>query len=69
MASTIWGVQDLIVKHREVKSKAKADGVGGGQLARGDAGGRGVSLKSLGSGFLADIAILEFRQISEQQRK
>jgi hypothetical protein len=39
VASTIGGVQDLVVEHGEVEGQTQADGVGGGQLGLSDIGG------------------------------
>lgn len=40
MASTVGGVQDLVVKDREVQRKTQADGVGRCELSLGNIGGR-----------------------------
>lgn len=39
VAGTVGGVQDLIVKHREVEGQTQADGVGGGQIGLSNIGG------------------------------
>jgi hypothetical protein len=39
VASTIGGVQDLVVEDREVQGKSQADGVGGGKVGLGNIGG------------------------------
>lgn len=38
VASTVGRVQDLVIEDREVQGKAKADGVGGGELGLSDVG-------------------------------
>jgi len=39
VASTVGGVEDLVVEDGEVQGKAETDGVSGGELGLGDIGG------------------------------
>ena len=36
VTSALWGVEDLVVEHGEVKGKAQTDGVSGGQVDQGN---------------------------------
>lgn len=38
VASTVGGIEDLIVEYGEVQSETEADGVGGGEISLGDFG-------------------------------
>lgn len=59
MACAIRGVQDLVVKDREVQGEAETDGVGRGELGLGDVGGvLGVRSVSSCHGASNDVAYL-----------
>jgi hypothetical protein len=64
MASAIRGVQDLIVEHREVERKAKADRMGGRQILIGYRRCRRVGFESLGGALLSDIGNLELGEVA-----
>jgi hypothetical protein len=56
VAGLVGGVQDLIVEDGEVEGKAKADGVGGGQVSLGNLSGVLVGLEGLVGGLLSLVA-------------
>ena len=45
-ARTIRRIEDLIVEHREVECKSKANGVGRGKLGGSNSGSSGISIQS-----------------------
>lgn len=64
MASTVGGVQDLVVEDGEVEGQSEANGVGRGQLGDGDIRGVLVGLEGLVRGLLALVAGGELGQVA-----
>jgi hypothetical protein len=64
VASTVRGVQNLIVEDGEVQGETQADGVGGRKLSLGDIGGSLVSLEGLIGRVLAAVANGELSQVT-----
>jgi len=64
MASTVGGVEDLIVEDGEVEGKAKTNGVCGWEFGDGNVRGGLVSLERLIGGLLSLIASGEFGEVT-----
>ncbi len=64
MASLVWGVEDLIVKDREVEGETETDGVCGSEIGLGNVRSNFISLQSLIGGSLALIAQGELGEIA-----
>jgi hypothetical protein len=64
MASLVGGVENLIVEHGKVQSKAQADGVSRRQLGLGDLGSSLVRLEGLVSGVLASVSNGELGEVT-----
>ena len=56
LASLVWGVEDLVVEHREVEGKTKTDGMRGSEIGGRNLSGSLVGLKRLVGRSLALIA-------------
>ena len=64
MASLVWGVEDLIVKDREVEGETETDGVCGSEIGLGTVRSNFISLQRLIGGSLALIAQGELGEIA-----
>lgn len=64
MASLVWGVEDLVVKYREVEGQTKADGVSRSEVGGSNFGGSLVSLEGLVRGRLALVARGELGEVT-----
>jgi len=64
MASLVWGVEDLIVKDREVEGETKTDGVCWSKIGLGNLRSNFISLQRLIGGSLALIAQGELGEIA-----
>jgi hypothetical protein len=64
MAGLVRGVQDLVVKDREVQRETKSDGVGGSKLSLSDFCGSLVSLERLVRRFLALVGSSELSEVA-----
>jgi hypothetical protein len=64
MAGLVRGVQDLVVKDREVQRETKSDGVGGSKLGLSDFCGSLVGLERLVRRFLALVGSSELSEVA-----
>jgi hypothetical protein len=64
VAGLVGGVQDLVVEHREVQCKTKADGVRRRKLGLSNLGSSLVGLEGLVGGVLAAVANGELSEVA-----